>query len=156
MAAISSARSLQEALCCSLCQEYFTEPVAIECGHSFCRACIVQHWEKWEIKSPCPRCGEISLGKKFTPNRELENMVEIAKQMKAEGEKVDEVCGLHQEPLKHFCKSDQKLLCDTCVESKDHNATHVLVAVEEAIQDYKVRNVQNCRTGCMLKGSSCV
>uniref|UniRef100_A0A8C0H020 Uncharacterized protein n=1 Tax=Chelonoidis abingdonii TaxID=106734 RepID=A0A8C0H020_CHEAB len=27
---------------CPVCLEYFTEPVSLECGHNFCRACISQ------------------------------------------------------------------------------------------------------------------
>ncbi|XP_066474066.1 zinc finger protein RFP-like isoform X2 [Tiliqua scincoides] len=137
MAAASSARSLLEGLSCSLCHNYFTEPVSIDCGHSFCHACIVQHWEKWETEFSCPQCGEISLKRKLTPNRELGNVAEIAKRMKTENAGLEKVCGLHQEPLQHFCQDEQKLLCGTCVESKDHDATHVLVAVEQAVQDYK-------------------
>ncbi|XP_066474061.1 E3 ubiquitin-protein ligase TRIM39-like [Tiliqua scincoides] len=137
MAAASSARSLLEGLSCSLCHNYFTEPVSIDCGHSFCHACIVQHWEKWETEFSCPQCGEISLKRKLTPNRELGNVAEIAKRMKTENAGLEKVCGLHQEPLQHFCQDEQKLLCVTCVESKDHDATHVLVAVEQAVQDYK-------------------
>ncbi|XP_066474070.1 zinc finger protein RFP-like [Tiliqua scincoides] len=140
MAAASSARSLLEGLSCSLCHNYFTEPVSIDCGHSFCHACIVQHWEKWETEFSCPQCGEISRKRKFNPNRELGNMADIAKRMKTETDEsagLEKVCGLHQEPLQHFCKDEQKLLCGTCVESKDHDATHVLVAVEQAVQDYK-------------------
>ncbi|KFV16674.1 Tripartite motif-containing protein 7, partial [Pterocles gutturalis] len=30
---------------CSICSEYFRDPVSIHCGHNFCRACITRCWE---------------------------------------------------------------------------------------------------------------
>uniref|UniRef100_A0A8C3HSN5 B30.2/SPRY domain-containing protein n=1 Tax=Chrysemys picta bellii TaxID=8478 RepID=A0A8C3HSN5_CHRPI len=37
------------------CLEYFTEPVILECGHNFCRACISQCWQ-----GSTTHCAEIS------------------------------------------------------------------------------------------------
>ncbi|XP_010142918.1 PREDICTED: tripartite motif-containing protein 7-like, partial [Buceros rhinoceros silvestris] len=36
--------SLQDEATCSVCLEFFKDPVSIECGHNFCRACIVKSW----------------------------------------------------------------------------------------------------------------
>uniref|UniRef100_A0A8C3I6T4 Uncharacterized protein n=1 Tax=Chrysemys picta bellii TaxID=8478 RepID=A0A8C3I6T4_CHRPI len=52
------AKSLQDELSCPICLEYFTDPVSIECGHNFCRACISQCWEKLEPNFSCPQCRE--------------------------------------------------------------------------------------------------
>ncbi|XP_074489700.1 E3 ubiquitin-protein ligase TRIM21-like [Sebastes fasciatus] len=43
---------------CSICLDVFTNPVAIPCGHNFCKTCITQHWD---IKVPfqCPNCKEV-------------------------------------------------------------------------------------------------
>ncbi|KAF9941431.1 hypothetical protein BGZ67_005013 [Mortierella alpina] len=43
----------QTSLQCSVCCEYFTEPVSAPCGHTFCRTCIVQ---ALEVRSGCPLC----------------------------------------------------------------------------------------------------
>ncbi|KAF9114333.1 hypothetical protein BGX27_011153 [Mortierella sp. AM989] len=43
----------QSSLQCSVCCEYFIEPVSAPCGHTFCRACIVQ---ALEVNSGCPLC----------------------------------------------------------------------------------------------------
>ncbi|XP_062977727.1 E3 ubiquitin-protein ligase TRIM39-like [Elgaria multicarinata webbii] len=139
MATASSAQRLQDEASCSLCHKYFTQPVSVDCGHSFCQSCITQHWEKWGSDFSCPRCGEICLKRKFRPNKELENFVQIAKQMNVEvAESVggEKICETHQEPLKLFCKDEQKLMCSTCVESKDQT-NQTFVPVEEAVQDYK-------------------
>uniref|UniRef100_A0A8C4WNF4 B30.2/SPRY domain-containing protein n=1 Tax=Gopherus evgoodei TaxID=1825980 RepID=A0A8C4WNF4_9SAUR len=44
MAAGDLAGSFQDEVTCSVCLEHFTDPVSIECGHNFCRACISQCW----------------------------------------------------------------------------------------------------------------
>ncbi|KAG0357595.1 hypothetical protein BGZ54_000274, partial [Gamsiella multidivaricata] len=43
----------QTSLQCSVCCEYFTEPVSAPCGHTFCRPCILQ---ALEVSSGCPLC----------------------------------------------------------------------------------------------------
>ncbi|XP_053150506.1 zinc finger protein RFP-like isoform X2 [Hemicordylus capensis] len=139
-AAASSGKALAEGLCCFLCHALFTEPVSIDCGHSFCRACIAQQWgEREDADFSCPQCGERALKRKFRPNKELENVAEIAKRMKLEKAAAGESeCEMHpQQPLSLFCKDEQKLLCSACTtESKDH-ASHVVVTAEEAAQDLK-------------------
>ncbi|XP_053148570.1 zinc finger protein RFP-like [Hemicordylus capensis] len=139
-AAASSGKALAEGLCCFLCHALFTEPVSIDCGHSFCRACIAQQWgEREDADFSCPQCGERALKRKFWPNKELENVAEIAKRMKLEKAAAGESeCEMHpQQPLSLFCKDEQKLLCSACTtESKDH-ASHVVVTAEEAAQDLK-------------------
>lgn len=40
MDAVELARKLQEEATCSICLDYFTDPVMTTCGHNFCRECI--------------------------------------------------------------------------------------------------------------------
>uniref|UniRef100_A0A3P8WE28 RING-type domain-containing protein n=1 Tax=Cynoglossus semilaevis TaxID=244447 RepID=A0A3P8WE28_CYNSE len=40
---------------CSVCEDVFSEPVSIPCGHSFCFSCITSHWNSNDDIS-CPRC----------------------------------------------------------------------------------------------------
>uniref|UniRef100_K7FDV2 Tripartite motif containing 39 n=1 Tax=Pelodiscus sinensis TaxID=13735 RepID=K7FDV2_PELSI len=55
MAAGDLAGSFQEEVTCPICLEYFTDPVIIECGHNFCRACLSQCWGESEPNFSCPR-----------------------------------------------------------------------------------------------------
>ncbi|XP_076006665.1 E3 ubiquitin/ISG15 ligase TRIM25-like [Genypterus blacodes] len=48
----------EEQLQCSICLDVFTEPVTIECGHSFCKACIDQHWNP-DAQCVCPLCNKL-------------------------------------------------------------------------------------------------
>lgn len=40
MDAVELARRLQEEATCSICLDYFIDPVMTSCGHNFCRECI--------------------------------------------------------------------------------------------------------------------
>uniref|UniRef100_A0A8C0D463 E3 ubiquitin-protein ligase TRIM39 n=1 Tax=Balaenoptera musculus TaxID=9771 RepID=A0A8C0D463_BALMU len=52
--------NLQVEASCSVCLEYLKEPVIIECGHNFCKACITRWWEDLERDFPCPVCRKTS------------------------------------------------------------------------------------------------
>ncbi|XP_078496919.1 E3 ubiquitin-protein ligase TRIM11-like [Lissotriton helveticus] len=132
--------SLQEEATCSICLDYFTDPVTIDCGHNFCRTCITQSWEGIDENVPCPQCRDISSGKHLRPNRQLGNMVEIAKQLYLPPVRPQEenLCEKHEEKLKLFCAEDQRMICLVCRESKEH-ITHSASPVEEAAEEYKVK-----------------
>ncbi|XP_065421124.1 zinc finger protein RFP-like isoform X1 [Chrysemys picta bellii] len=139
MAAENPVESLQEEATCPVCLEYFTEPVTLECGHNFCRACIAQCWEGSDTAASCPQCRETVQQRNLRPNRQLANVVEIAKRLSlqaAKGAGGDGVCGEHQETLKLFCEEDQTPICVICRESRAHRA-HTVVPIQEAAQEYK-------------------
>ncbi|KAG8429006.1 hypothetical protein GDO86_018570, partial [Hymenochirus boettgeri] len=51
--------TLREELNCSICQEIYTEPVTLTCGHSFCLICITKTWDSQgdrEGEYSCPEC----------------------------------------------------------------------------------------------------
>ncbi|CAM4637503.1 unnamed protein product, partial [Lepidochelys olivacea] len=68
MAAESPVESLQEEATCSVCLEYFTDPVTLECGHNLCRACIAQCWEGPDTAASCPQCRETVQQRNLRPN----------------------------------------------------------------------------------------
>ncbi|CAM4655210.1 unnamed protein product [Caretta caretta] len=140
MAAESPLESLQEEATCPVCLEYFTEPVTLECGHNFCQACIAQCWEGPDTAASCPQCRETVQQRNLRPNRQLANVVEIAKRLSfqaAKGAGGDGVCEEQQETLKMFCEEDQTPICVICRESRAHR-THRVVPIQEAAQEYKV------------------
>ncbi|XP_078496458.1 E3 ubiquitin-protein ligase TRIM39-like [Lissotriton helveticus] len=144
MAAADQLGSLQEEATCSICLEYFKDPVSIECGHNFCRSCITLSWEGRDGSFPCPQCNEISSGKIPRPNRQLGNVVEMLKQLnllpvKPQGENL---CEKHNQTLLLFCAEDQTMICWVCRESKEHR-THSASPIEEAAEEYKVK-LQEC------------
>ncbi|XP_026510302.1 zinc finger protein RFP-like [Terrapene carolina triunguis] len=139
MAAENPVESLKDEATCSICLDYFEDPVSIRCGHNFCRACITQYWRKSDTNFSCPQCRKIVQHRNFKPNRVLANVVEIAKQLSLQAAKDsggERECEKHQEALKLFCEEDQNLICWICRDSWDHRA-HTVVPIEEAAQNYK-------------------
>uniref|UniRef100_A0A670HUY9 RING-type E3 ubiquitin transferase n=1 Tax=Podarcis muralis TaxID=64176 RepID=A0A670HUY9_PODMU len=134
MAAGTPEKQLREEVTCSICLEYFEDPVTTNCGHNFCRACLRDGLEKNPL---CPQCRAALKPRQFKPNRKLANMVEIIR--KIEEGKNTKLCKGDQEPCKLFCKDDQVLICVICNLSKEHRDHHV-VPVQEAAQEYKVGN----------------
>nr|XP_028576175.1 zinc finger protein RFP-like isoform X2 [Podarcis muralis] len=132
---------LRDEASCSICLDYFKDPVTIpECGHNFCRSCLIQCWGESEAEASCPQCRERVQRRSLIPNRQLANMVEIAQNLslqegKEEGGK-GRVCEKHQEPLKLFCKEDEAPICVVCDKSKEHKH-HEVIPVEEALEEYK-------------------
>ncbi|XP_034645017.1 zinc finger protein RFP-like isoform X4 [Trachemys scripta elegans] len=148
MAAENPVESLREEATCPICLEYFTEPVILECGHNFCQACIRQFWEGSDTAASCPQCRETVQQRNLKPNRQLANMVEIAKRLSlqaAKGAGADGVCGKHQEALKLFCEEDQTPICVVCDRSWAHR-THTVVPILEAAQEYKERIQAHLKT----------
>ncbi|XP_047459071.1 E3 ubiquitin/ISG15 ligase TRIM25-like [Mugil cephalus] len=51
--------TVEETLKCPVCQDFFTEPVTLQCGHGFCLTCIQAVWET-DVSSEgpffCPEC----------------------------------------------------------------------------------------------------
>ncbi|XP_014814358.1 PREDICTED: zinc finger protein RFP-like isoform X2 [Calidris pugnax] len=131
---------LRDEACCSVCLEIFQDPVSIHCGHSFCRSCITGIWEGLTTNFSCPQCRETVSQKSLRPNWELANMIEAAKRLNMQRDRVVEggenLCEEHQEPLKLFCQDDKMLICMVCDKSKAHR-NHSVVPVGEAAQEYK-------------------
>nr|XP_048674579.1 zinc finger protein RFP-like isoform X2 [Caretta caretta] len=148
MAAASPVESLQEEATCPICLEYFTDPVTLECGHNFCRACIAQCWEGPDTAASCPQCRETVQQRNLRPNRQLANILEIAKRLSfqtVKGAGGGEVCGEHQEALKLFCEEDQTPICVVCDRSRAHR-THMVVPIQEAAQEYKEKIQAHLKT----------
>ncbi|XP_056366163.1 E3 ubiquitin-protein ligase TRIM7 isoform X1 [Oenanthe melanoleuca] len=139
MAAVFLPGNLQDEATCSVCLEFFKDPVSIECGHNFCRACIVKSWKELEMDFPCPQCREVFQQRSFRPNRQLANMSEIISQFAQRGAKgaaEDGLCPKHREALKLFCKDDRRAICVVCDRSREHRP-HAVVPVDEASEEYK-------------------
>ncbi|KAM9003786.1 E3 ubiquitin-protein ligase TRIM39 isoform 3-T5 [Sarcophilus harrisii] len=142
--AATALENLQVEASCSVCLEYLKEPVIIECGHNFCRACITRWWEELERDFPCPVCRKTSRYRSLRPNRQLGNMVEIAKQLQAVKRKTrdESLCPQHHEALNLFCCEDQEPVCLVCEISHAHRA-HTIVPLDDAAQEYKEK-LQKC------------
>uniref|UniRef100_A0A673TJV5 RING-type E3 ubiquitin transferase n=1 Tax=Suricata suricatta TaxID=37032 RepID=A0A673TJV5_SURSU len=145
MDTLELARKLQEEAMCSICLDYFKDPVMTSCGHNFCRECIQLTWEKAKGKKggkkrkgsfPCPECRELSPQRNLRPNRLLTKVAEMARQHP--GFQSRDLCAVHQELLKLFCEDDRVPICVVCREAREHRP-HRVVPIEEAVQGYKTK-----------------
>lgn len=135
MAAVDPILTLKEESSCPICLDYFDDPVITACGHNFCRSCLALSWRDLESDFSCPQCLTVSAQKIILANRQLRNVVELAKQLNTKKEATKELlCEKHKESLKLFCQDDQKPICVVCDRSRDHRS-HTVHPIEEAAQE---------------------
>nr|XP_034963612.1 zinc finger protein RFP-like [Zootoca vivipara] len=132
---------LRDEATCSICRDFFKDPVTSpECGHNFCRSCLIECWGESEAEASCPHCRQSVQRRSLIPNRQLANFVEIAKNLSVQGGKEEErkggVCEEHKEPLKLFCKVHEDPICMVCDRSREHE-NHKVIPLEEAFEEYK-------------------
>uniref|UniRef100_A0A674KEV4 RING-type E3 ubiquitin transferase n=1 Tax=Terrapene triunguis TaxID=2587831 RepID=A0A674KEV4_9SAUR len=144
MAFANPLEKLQEEAICSICLEYMSDPVSIDCGHNFCRACIATYCQETGrgASGPvsCPQCRAAFHKSNVRPNKQLANIVETIKQLgqpPAKG-RPEALCRKHEERLKLFCEEDGEAICVVCRESLEHRP-HAVYPIEEAAQVYKLK-----------------
>uniref|UniRef100_A0A452HE08 Tripartite motif containing 39 n=1 Tax=Gopherus agassizii TaxID=38772 RepID=A0A452HE08_9SAUR len=140
MAAADPAQLFLGELTCSVCLDYFQDPVALDCGHNFCQACINVWWAGVKTDFCCPECRDTFSHRNYKRNRQLKNIVEASRTLRLESTsepEVSRVCKKHSEVLKVFCREDQTPICMVCHLSRDHK-DHTVVPIDEAAQDYKI------------------
>ncbi|XP_027965674.1 E3 ubiquitin-protein ligase TRIM4 [Eumetopias jubatus] len=140
------AEDLQEDLTCSICLDYFEDPVSIECGHNFCRGCLQRSWAPGGGSFPCPECRQPSLPAAMRPNWALARLTERTRR-RPQGPVPPGQCGRHREALRLFCEEDQRPVCLVCRESREHQA-HTMAPIDEAFCNYREKLL---KTQCSLK-----
>ncbi|XP_051819474.1 E3 ubiquitin-protein ligase TRIM11-like [Antechinus flavipes] len=141
-------KKMQSEITCSICKDYFREPVTIGCGHNFCQACLSFRWRVGAPAFSCPECRQISQDREIpVVNRRLAELTELGKHFSSkllESNEEQSQCVTHKKPLKHFCEEDQTALCVTCCETPEHGA-HKISSVQEAAHKYR-RELQHIRS----------
>jgi hypothetical protein len=65
---------LEESMVCAICSDFYTNPHSLNCGHSYCSACIRKHLDRnfnSFTSSQCPSCREKAETSHLRPNRVL-------------------------------------------------------------------------------------
>ncbi|XP_011381436.1 tripartite motif-containing protein 34-like [Pteropus vampyrus] len=133
--------NVQEAVTCPICLKFLTEPLSLDCGHSFCQTCIIGNKETDigpEGENSCPVCGIKYSRENLWLNQHVANLVESLREVKLspeEGQKRN-LCVHHGEKLLLFCKEDRKVICWFCERSQEHRGHHTFL-VEEVAQEYQ-------------------
>ncbi|XP_042698066.1 E3 ubiquitin-protein ligase TRIM39-like [Malaclemys terrapin pileata] len=145
MATAQALESLQVEASCSICLDYLSDPVTIDCGHNFCRGCIARCWEELEGHFPCPVCRRRFHLRCFRTNRQLGNVAEIARQLRAKRSQrhrrprpdaARALCHKHQQVLSLFCEKDQEAVCLACRISC-HHRDHAVGSLDRAALAHK-------------------
>ncbi|XP_078272073.1 E3 ubiquitin-protein ligase TRIM39-like [Rhinoraja longicauda] len=134
----SQCQFVAEALC-PICQDFVADLVILECGHSFCRSCTTQSWDR-EGRNSCPECREEFADRTVRNNRALASITEKARTLSLNSEEKESKlhCGQHREELKLFCETDEKQACLDCRDEREHES-HSLMPIKEAVKIYKNR-----------------
>lgn len=58
---MASAWPEEDTFICSVCLETLKDPATLPCGHSYCLACIHEHWDKGDTRGQynCPQCRQV-------------------------------------------------------------------------------------------------
>ncbi|KAJ1075140.1 hypothetical protein K5549_006502 [Capra hircus] len=124
--------NLQEEVTCPICLELLTEPLSLDCGHSFCQICITTN-----SKESCPVCRINYESGKLRPNWHLANIVQRIREVKLSlQEQEKHLCAHHGEKLLLFCEEDGKVICWLCERSQEHRG-HPTLLMEEVAQEYQ-------------------
>ncbi|XP_012879122.1 PREDICTED: putative tripartite motif-containing protein 75 [Dipodomys ordii] len=126
---------------CPICLEDLKDPVTIECGHNFCRACIQQSWENLQEMFPCPVCRHLNEEGHYRSNLQLGRMIKIAQQLhvgSSKRKRLEEspLCEKHNQALTLFCEKDLELLCPVCVRPPNHNR-HTVRPIAQAASTHR-------------------
>ncbi|XP_078137866.1 tripartite motif-containing protein 16-like [Centroberyx gerrardi] len=107
----------QDQFCCSICLDLLKDPVALLCGHSYCRSCIEGCWDQEEEKGvySCPQCRE-----SFSPRPVLQRnnmLAEVVEKLKKTG-------GQQASPSAALaCAGPADVACDFCTGTRRNKAT---------------------------------
>ncbi|XP_053457439.1 E3 ubiquitin-protein ligase TRIM38 [Nycticebus coucang] len=135
MASATSSKKIREETNCSICLNLMTNPVSINCGHSYCHSCIMEFLTKSSCNQLmlfyCPQCQAPFCTDSLRPNKQLGNLIEAIKEMDHE-----KSCEEHGEPLQLFCEDEGQLICWRCERTPQHKG-HTTGLVEDVCQGYK-------------------
>lgn len=140
--------NIQEEVTCPICLELLTEPLSLDCGHTFCQACITGNNKEsiigQEGKRSCPVCRVSFEPGNLRPNRNVANIVQRLREVKVSPEVEQErnLCAHHGEKLQLFCEQDGKVICWLCERSQEHRG-HNTFLMEEIAPEYQ-KKLQSC------------
>ncbi|XP_073795903.1 tripartite motif-containing protein 16 isoform X2 [Danio rerio] len=138
----------QNEFMCSVCLDLLKDPVAIHCGHSYCKSCITDHWNQEDEKKvySCPQCRETFKPRPaLAKNTILAEMVEKLKKTKPSadvyagaGDVQCDVCTKPKYKAIKSCLVCQESYCRTHFERHEEfhsRKPHKVIDATERLQD---------------------
>ncbi|XP_054474841.1 E3 ubiquitin-protein ligase TRIM50-like [Anoplopoma fimbria] len=106
-------QSLEDQLRCPVCLDVFTEPLMLQCGHSYCRCCVRSMTMDLLGQLQCPVCRCAVDGDSPPPNVSLARIIEALQEVSVSGAQ-PESCPQHHNPLSLYCEDEQTVICGLC------------------------------------------
>ncbi|XP_014399628.1 PREDICTED: tripartite motif-containing protein 5-like [Myotis brandtii] len=133
--------NMKKEVTCPICLDLLTEPMSLDCGHTFCQACITANNRESMIcqgESSCPVCKSTYQPENLRPNQNVAKIVEAFREFKLspQEEQKRDLCVRHGEKLLLFCQEDEKIICWLCERSREHCGHHTSL-MEEVAPVYK-------------------
>ncbi|XP_076964852.1 tripartite motif-containing protein 64-like [Callospermophilus lateralis] len=115
-------QDFQSALTCSICMNYFLEPVTIDCGHTLCQPCLYFCWDEAQTPRCCSQCREIVEKTDYRTNTVVKKLASLARQARpsSDSNSGEQLCRRNGETKGLFCEVDKSLLSACCSESPEH------------------------------------
>ncbi|KAI5614181.1 finTRIM family, member 16 [Silurus asotus] len=118
----------QDQFICAVCLDLLKDPVAIPCGHSYCKGCINGCWNQEDMKSiySCPQCRET-----FTPRPVLRRnnmLAEVVEKLKK--------TELQAASPAHCYAGPADVDCDFCTEGKHKAVKSCLVCLASYCENH--------------------
>ena len=151
---MASNKTINSALLCGICNQLLKEPRLSQCGHSFCKNCLVEYLNKSDEpqqnkkdektkSSLIFRCPKSNCGEEYTiPDTNIKTFpIEFAILPTLEKEEIRQnitVCSKHKKRCKFFCKKCKRELCKNCI--PEHEG-HGLLAAKNANKEF----IEKCR-----------
>ncbi|XP_058518289.1 tripartite motif-containing protein 64-like [Ochotona princeps] len=139
-------QEFQSNVTCSICCQYFLDPVTMDCGHSFCRPCIYLSWEEGSSPHCCPECRQKSEKTNLKTNIRLQKLATAARmdRMRQVPSSLGQVCGAHSNATGVLGDLDKNLCCESVSESSKanghgHSHSQLQFAAEESREYVSLR-----------------
>ncbi|KAK7035761.1 Postreplication repair E3 ubiquitin-protein ligase rad18 [Favolaschia claudopus] len=140
-----SLRSLDAAVRCPICGEYFTAPVSLLCGHCFCSMCI-RRVIAGSSKADCPSCRQNVTESQLRPCTNIEDMVTAWRLARGHvlllAKKEDDPAA--SEPVKKKRKLDSTCVAGPSRSSSAESTSDTLSSSEPAENTLKPNDVVQC------------
>ncbi|XP_058518286.1 tripartite motif-containing protein 64-like [Ochotona princeps] len=135
-------QEFQSNVTCSICCQYFLDPVTMECGHSFCRPCIYLSWEEGSSPHCCPECRQKSEKTNFKTNIRLQKLATAVRmdRMSQVPSSQGQVCGAHSDAAGVLGDLDKNLCCESSKANRHgHSHSQLQFAAEESREYVSLR-----------------